>query len=200
MKKRTKSQLARHGKNLDFFFNSATNAQIEAGKRWYSDVNKFCNELAKEFKTTPLTVAQVISALSPRNKWQRNLIDCKSVFQAIKDGKEPHEIKVSTFHCNKFKAFDIAKNGKRIDASAPKTFNFLHNIAHLDKNALTIDVWHIRAIEKKNLAKTPIGTVAYEQIKALTIRKAESIGLTGFEFQAIIWISAQAFFNNKPTI
>lgn len=200
MKKRTKSQLARHARNLDFFFNRATNAQIEAGKRWYSDVNSFCNELANEFESTPLTVAQVISALSPRNKWKRNLIDCKAVFQAVKEGKEAHEIKVSTFHCNKFKAFDIAKNGKRIDASAPKTFNFLHNIAHLDKNALTIDVWHIRAIEKKNLSKTPIGTIAYEQIKALTIRKAESIGLTGFEFQAIIWLSAQSFFNKKPTV
>ena len=200
MKKRTKSQLARHSKNLDFFFNSATNAQIEAGKRWYYDVNQFCKELAKEFETTPLTVAQVISALSPRNKWRRNLIDCKVVFQAIKDGKEPHEIKVSTYHSNKFKAFDIAKNGKRIDASAPKTFNFLHNIAHLDKNALTIDVWHIRAIEKKNLAKTPIGIVAYDQVKELTIRKAEKIGLDGFEYQAIIWLSAQAFFKNKPTI
>jgi hypothetical protein len=200
MKKRTKNQLARHSKNLDFFFNRATNEQIEAGKRWYFDVNQFCNELAKEFETTPLTVAQVISALSPRNRWKRNLIDCKAVFQAIKDGKEPHQIKVSTYHCNKFKAFDIAKTGRRIDASAPKTFNFLHNIAHLDKNALTVDVWHIRAVEKKNLKKTPIGTVAYEQIKALTIRRAENIGLAGFEYQAIIWLSAQAFFKNKPLI
>jgi hypothetical protein len=40
-----------------------------------------------------------------------------------------------------------------------------------------------------------IGKIAYQQIKDLTIKKANKLGLTGFEFQAVIWLSAQKNIN-----
>ena len=42
-----------------------------------------------------------------------------------------------------------------------------------------------------------IGRVAYEQIKQLTLKKAAKLGLKGFEFQAILWLSAQTNINNN---
>lgn len=193
MKKQSKYELSKISQNLDYFFNLATPEEIKEGKRWYKLANEFCIDVAKEYKTTPLQVASVVSALSPRNKWGQNLIDAKKVFKAIEDGKEPEEIKVCTFHKNKFKAFELAKGNIFITEDSPKTYNFVRNIAHLDPTSLTIDIWHIRACLKRfqSIGNAQIGKLAYKQIKALTIKKANKLGLTGYEYQAVIWLSTQ---------
>ena len=198
MKQRTKLELRRISKNLDYFFNLATPEEITEGKQWYKLANHFCEHVAHEFNTTPLIVASVVSALSPRNRWAQNLIDAKKVFQAIEDGKEPEEIKVCTFNRNKYKAFELAKGNIFITEDSPKTYNFVRNIAHLDPSAVTIDIWHIRACLKRfqSIGSAQIGKIAYQQIKALTIKKAQKLGLTGYEYQAIIWIAAQNNINN----
>ena len=193
MKQQTKTELQKISRNLDYFFNLATNQQIKQGKVWYKLANQFCNDTAKEYNTTPLIVASVVSALSPRNNWVQNLKDAKKVFKAIKEGKEPEQIKVCTFHKNKFKAFELAKGNTYISENSQKTYNFVRNIAHLDTSALTIDIWHIRACLKqfKSIGNAQIGKLAYKQIKELTIKKANKLGLQGFEYQAIIWLSVQ---------
>lgn len=193
MKKQTTNELRRIKRNLDFFFNLATDEEIKEGRKWYKLANQFCIDTAKEYKTTPLIVASVVSALSPRNKWQQNLKDTISVFKAIKEGKRPEDIKVCTFHKNKFKAFELAKGNIFITEDSPKTYNFVRNIAHLDPTSLTIDIWHIRACLKQfmNIGSAQIGKLAYNQIKELTIKKANKLGLKGFEYQAILWLSVQ---------
>ena len=74
----------------------------------------------------------------------------------------------------------------------------MRNIAHLDPTALTVDIWHIRACLKqfKSISTAQIGKVAYKQIKDLTIKKANKLGLTGFEYQAVIWLATQNNINN----
>ena len=198
MRKQTKSELRKISKNLDYFFNLATPEDIKQGKEWYKLANKFCIDTAKEYNTTPLIVASVVSALSPRNRWEQNLVDAKKVFQAIEDGKSPEDIKVCTFHKNKFKAFELAKGNIFITEDSPKTYNFVRNIAHLDPTALTVDIWHIRCCLKqfKSIGNAQIGKLAYKQIKALTIKKAQKLGLKGFEYQAILWLSTQNNINN----
>jgi len=193
MKQQTKTELRKISKNLDYFFNLATDDEITEGRQWYKLANHFCNNVAREYNTTPLRVASVVSALSPRNRWTQNLIDAKKVFKAIEDGKSPEDIKVCTFHKNKFKAFELAKGNIFITEDSPKTYNFVRNIAHLDPTAVTIDIWHIRASLRqfKNIGSAQIGKLAYKQIKDLTIKKANKLGLTGYEYQAIIWISTQ---------
>ena len=108
MKKLSSYKLKKISKNLDYFFNLATNKEIKQGLNWYKVANKFCIDTAKEYNVTPLQVASVVSALSPRNKWEQNLKDAKKVFKAIEDGKSPEDIKVCTFHKNKFKALELA--------------------------------------------------------------------------------------------
>jgi len=193
MKKLSKYELKKVSKNLDYFFNLATNKDIESGKDWYKVANKFCINNAIKYNTSPLIVASIVSALSPRNKWKQNLKDTIKVLQAVRDGKQPEEIKVSTFHKNKYKAFNIAAGLRVITEDSRKTFNFVRNIAHLDPQALTVDIWHLRACLKqfKSIGSASIGRLAYEQLKSLTIKKAQKLGLKGYELQAIIWLSIQ---------
>ena len=198
MKKLNKYQLKKVSKNLDYFFNLATNKDIASGKEWYKVANQFCTDNATKYNTTPLIVASIVSALSPRNKWEQNLKDAIKVLEAVRDGKQPEEIKVCTFHLNKYKAFNIAKGLRVITQDSRKTYNFVRNIAHLDPQALTVDIWHLRACLKefKNIGNANIGKTAYEQIKSLTINKANKLGLEGYELQSIIWLSIQTNINS----
>ena len=191
MKELSKYKLNKISKNLDKFFNIATDDQIKEGLKWYQEANKIVLNIATEYKIDPYKVASVLSALSPRNKWKQNIADTIKVCKAWTEGKTPEDIKVCTFHTNKFKAFAILDDKVKITDKSLKTFNFVRNIAFLDPTALTVDIWHLRACFDKiiKIDNASIGRVAYRQIKKLTLAKAEKLGITGFEFQAIVWTS-----------
>lgn len=192
MKKLTNNQLLKVSKNLDKYFNLSTDEQIAEGLLWYKEANTFCIETAKKFGTTSCLVASIVSALSPRNKWKTNLKDTLSVLEAVSKGLGPTDIKVSTFHTNKFKAFAIANGQTEITNDSRKTYSFVRNVGQLDADRVTIDVWHLRACFGQTMG--PVGKLAYDQLESLTIRKAKRLGLKGFEYQAIIWGSIQANF------
>ena len=196
MKKLTKYQLRQIRKNLNFIFNLSTKKQISDGKQWYINANNICKDIAQKYQTDVLTAAQVIAALSPRNKWTQNIKDSYKIFDAVKNNIPAEKIKVCTFHTNKFKAYNIAKNKIEITDKSLKTYNFCKNIALLDKDSLTIDIWHLRACFNKSIKidSATIGRPAYQQIKRLTINKAHKLGLTGYQLQAIIWLTIQKYY------
>lgn len=196
MKKLTKYQLKKISSNLDYFFNNATKNEIKQGKLWYKNANDICKDIAQKYNTNVLTAANVISALSPRNKWNQNIKDAYKVFDAQKNNLHPEDIKVCTFHKNKFKAFNCIQNKVLITDKSLKTYNFVNNMAHLDNDFLTVDIWHLRACFNKSIQinSAAIGRIAYKQIKELTIKKANILGLKGFELQAIIWLTTQRLY------
>lgn len=198
MKKLSKYKLHKISKNLDYFFNIATKKEIKSGLAWYQDANKQASNIAKKYNLDVYKVAQVISALSPRNKWSQNIKDADKVCEAFTLGLHPTDVKVCTFHTNKFKAFNILANNISITNNSLKTFNFVNNIAYLSNDFLTVDIWHLRACFKDNISikSSFIGKLAYEQIKNITTAKAIRLGIKGFELQAIIWLTTQRYFNN----
>ena len=191
MKKLTPSQLRTIKKNLINTFDQATNEELREGKKWYEKANHFCLEMSTKYNVSPFTVASIVSALSPRNKWYKNLIDTETVLSAVQNGLDPEEVKVSTFHTNKYKAFAIARGTKVITEDSQKTYNFVRNVGLLDPNAVTVDVWHLRACKGKKIKSQSIGKIAYNQIKDLTLKLADNVGMTGFEYQAVVWVVAQ---------
>ena len=199
MKKLSKYKLNKISKNLDYFFNQANNKEINEGLQWYKNAHNFVIYTSNKYDLQPFRVASVVSALSPRNKWKQNLIDAEKVCEAFNLGLQPTDIKVCTFHTNKFKAFNILNSNTSITDKSLKTFNFVNNISYLCENSLTIDIWHLRACFNKviKIDNATIGRISYEQIKKLTINKAIKLGLKGYELQAIIWVTAQRLINNK---
>tara|TARA_R110001606_G_C15314615_1_gene643998 strand:- start:442 stop:1038 length:597 start_codon:yes stop_codon:yes gene_type:complete len=197
MKKLSKYKLKKISNNLDHFFNIASDQEILAGQNWYKNANLEANKIAKKYDLDIYKVAQVISALSPRNKWEQNLKDANKLCEAYTVGLHPTDIKVCTFHSNKFKAFNILASNTVITINSLKTYNFVNNIAYLHNDYLTVDIWHLRACFNNmiKIDSATIGKIAYQQIKDLTIKKANKLGLTGFEFQAVIWLSAQKNIN-----
>jgi len=190
MKQLTDIQLAEINSNLDNYFALATDSDIDNGIAWYKQAHYICKDLAKQYNVPIAVVASIVSALSPRNKWNQNIKDTITVLNAIHCNLSPDDIKVCTFHKNKYKAFLLGQRKAQITEQSLKTFNFVRNIADLDENCITIDVWHLRACFGKTVNNTPTPTI-YAQIKELTINKAKEKGLKGFEYQAIIWNSVK---------
>jgi hypothetical protein len=173
--------------NLRHFYNIASDEDRIKGKQWYVKANLYCEELAVKYGYNKTTVAAVLSQLSPRNKWERNLIDTETVLSAIKEGLGPEDVKVCTFNSNKVKAFKIAKLEETINIESPKTFSFLQNIAHLDERYVTVDIWHTRAAFNKMIPPKYLSTNLYNELQKITIQEAKELGLKGYEYQAIIW-------------
>jgi len=190
MKQLTDIQLAEINSNLDNYFALATDSDIDNGIAWYKQAHYICKDLAKQYNVPIAVVASIVSALSPRNKWNQNIKDTITVLNAIHCNLSPDDIKVCTFHKNKYKAFLLGQRKAQITEQSLKTFNFVRNIADLDENCITIDVWHLRACFGKTVNNTPTPTI-YAQIKELTINKAKEKDLKGFEYQAIIWNSVK---------
>jgi hypothetical protein len=182
-------------KRLDNVFNMATAKDIEDGKDWYIIANNEAQKLANEFNICPLKCAGVISALSPNNKWNQNLKDAYKVCKAFTEGKGANDVKVCTFNTNKFKAFAILKNLVQITNDSRKTYSFIRNVGSLDADRVTIDVWHLRACFGKD--KNTPSPLVYDQLEALTLRKAKKLGLKGYEYQAIIWVVIRNNYNNN---
>ena len=188
MKQLNYIQLAEINSNLDNYFALATDSDIDNGIAWYKQAHYICRDLAKQYNVPTEVVASIVSALSPRNKWNQNIKDTITVLNAIHHNLSPDDIKVCTFHKNKYKAFLLGQRKAQITEQSLKTFNFVRNIADLDENCITIDVWHLRACFGKTMKNAPTPTI-YNQIRRLTLAKAEAKGLKGFEYQAIIWNS-----------
>ena len=180
-------QLSKIRKNLRAFYKSATEDQIASGLNWYQDANRWCHKMSVQYGFDHEQVAQVLSALSPRNKWNRNKFDAEQVLKAVRSGKGPSDIKVCTFTSNKIKAFNILEGKLDITIDSPKTYSFVKNIAKLDQEFITVDVWHLRACFNQMINPKSLTAYRYKQIERVTKQEAAKVGLRGFEYQAIVW-------------
>ena len=196
MRKLTNYKIKQIKKNINYFYNNATKNEIIQGKQWYINANNEANKIAKKYNLDVYKVSQVISALSPRNKWSQNLKDADKLCEAFILGLQPTDIKVCTFHSNKFKAFNILSNNINITNNSLKTFNFVNNIAYLSSEHLTIDIWHIRSCLNSSIKidSANIGKIAYNQIRDITINIANKLNLTGYQLQAIVWVTSQRLY------
>lgn len=173
--------------NLRHFFNEADEDTVDAGRAWYLQANIWCELMAVRYGVSTYKVASVLSALSPRNKWERNKHDAESVLKTWRNGGKPEDINVCTFTSNKEKAFDILNNIQEIEPKSLKTRAFLLNIAYLDTEAITVDVWHLRACFDRMIVPKSLTPKVYDQLQKATLQVAKEFNIRGYEFQAVVW-------------
>ena len=179
-------QIRKIKNNLRYFYSQADQDQIDRGESWYLQANIWCETMAVKYGYPSEVVAEVLSALSPRNKWERNKVDAEAVLSAVRNNEPMNSVKVCTFNNNKEKAFDIARLKTRIVHGSPKTYAFVQNIAHLDEDYITVDVWHMRACFDRMIVPN-LTDLRYKQIEKATQQVAKEFDVRGYEFQAIVW-------------
>lgn len=174
-------------KNLKSLYSMATEGQIKQGLNWYPAAHATVEYIADGNKFPKETVCQVLSALSPRNRWHQNIKDTDTVLRAVTNGMTPEDISVNTFNHNKRKAFQIAKGTLDILRSSRKTYSFVQNILHHSDKVVTVDVWHMRAYYLKDV-EFRLTDSRYNKIESDTLKLAKKLGYKGYELQAILWV------------
>jgi hypothetical protein len=97
-----------YGNILAVFF-KATDLETINGAEWYPAANHAARIMASRYSVTLETAAGVMAALSPNNKWERNLTDADFMIRAYSAGGHDaaNSIKVGTYNANKIKALNI---------------------------------------------------------------------------------------------
>lgn len=184
--------------NIKAWLDIATRKQMREGKAWYKEAKRFTKTISKRYKIDRYTVAAVISALSPNNKWERNKQDAESMMKAFTGGEGIDSFKCCTYNANKRKAWSILEKGTKIAAKSPKTHAFAMNIGRLSEKHVTIDKWHIRAClckPREGITDTAesVTPIQYRRIEAITARIAEENKMKAYELQAIVWVTIKQY-------
>ena len=95
------------GKNILKIYDLSTPAERRYGVTWYANAYSDCERIANLFGLPVNVVVGVVSALSPNNKWERNIENAHVMCEAFIDGDEITSFPVSTYNAMKEKAWQI---------------------------------------------------------------------------------------------
>jgi len=188
---------ARNQKHIQALLDLASAAETAGGMTWYKDANQVAITLADRYEISEETAAGVIAALSPRNKWDRNLIDAENLIAAYVAGGAAacKSVKVCTFGANKKKAVEIllqnAGEAAALDIlSGPKLREFYSCILGRDDVCIDGHAYSIWFGDRVTLNKIPsIGKKLRQEIKNDYLKVAAKNNLKGYEVQAITWVA-----------
>ena len=184
-------------KNIIVIYKLAKPSEIKHGLTWYVNANSDCKEIAEKLELPLHIVIGVVSALSPNNKWERNIINAEDLCTAFINGQDMDSIKVSTYHKMKQKAWSILQSMPSYDETidilnGKKIVSFFRNISG-DETDITID-GHARNIyynDKQGLTtpNTNIKKNEYKDIQKAYTRASKKLGIKAYELQAITWVA-----------
>ena len=135
-------ELSPQAANIVAKFTLATTAEVVAGERWYTESYEIASRIARLHDLSTVKVAAVIAALSPNNRWERNIEDAENVITAFTHGYDQDvlEVKCCTYTANKLKALAILKAELPVYEDilrGPKTIEFFHCISDIQwKNSI----------------------------------------------------------------
>lgn len=159
---------------------SATPAQIEQAVQWYADAELVAHEMVGIFDARGIGVnientASIISAFSPRNRWSRNVLQALNFAHGMDNyvGLKNNLVMAENAMVNGFNAL-----------KGMKTNSFARNIAG-DENAVTIDVWMMRAA---GLTSDSPNKTQYRELSQAVTDVAMEYRMTPRAMQALIWI------------
>ena len=189
--------------NILSVYNLANAADTVTGTNWYPQAKRAAAVMASRYGIHIHEAAGVIAALSPRNRWERNLQDAENLIAAYAAaGTEGCAgIKVCTFSGNKAKAIRILSAGCITDAdvikilSGPKLAEFYSCIVGINDVCIDGHAYAIWFGERVTLANVPsIGVKLRREIKADYRQAAEILGVSPAECQAVTWCTWRRLF------
>ena len=93
--------------NIISIYRLATPEEKKSGVTWYPIALTECERIAIDLEIPINIVVGVVSALSPNNKWERNIQNARDLCFAYINGEHMESVKVSTYHPMRQKAWNI---------------------------------------------------------------------------------------------
>lgn len=180
--------------NILNIYDLANKAEIVDGLQWYKNANDICRDIASDTDLQLHVVVGVMAALSPSNKWDRNIIDCKQVIAAFQRGDSVESVKTCTYNNMKLKAWRILTEQGDVDNVATilngaKITDFYHCI--LGHNVCVIDghAYGIAFNQRLSMKAVPnIGKKLRRELQEVYIAAAKQRGIKAYEMQAVTWV------------
>ena len=205
----TYSQLSHNAREIVAKFTLATSQEVQLGCDWYPSALTIASRIANKYGLRTEVVAGVIAALSPNNRWERNIVDAEAIIKCWAAGGTRTDIlnvKVCTYGKMKAKAVDILTrdipiveilNGKKI-------IEFFNCITNPALNDVCIDghaysVWFGQRLTMKEVPA--IGKKLRHQIKTdycdatAFINEELDTAYTPADIQAITWVTHKRIYN-----
>jgi len=184
-------------KNIIAIYKLANPSEVKHGLTWYINAHADCKRIATQLELPINIVIGVVSALSPNNKWERNIVNAEDLCKAFLNGQDMDSIKVSTYHKMKQKAWHILETMPNYEETitilnGKKIISFYRNISG-DETDITID-GHARNIyynDRQGLTtpNTSIRKLEYLDIQKAYLRASKKLGIKAYELQAITWVA-----------
>lgn len=204
------SQLSHNAREIVAKFTLATSQEVQLGCDWYPSALAIANRISDKYGLRTELVVGVIAALSPNNRWERNIVDAEAIIKCWAAGgtrTDMLNVKVCTYGKMKEKAVDILTptdrpiteilNGKKL----VEFFNCITNPA-LDDVCIdghAYSVWFGQRLTMKDVP--PIGkklraTIKQDYRDACTFINEElSCFFTPADIQAITWVTHKRIHN-----
>jgi hypothetical protein len=168
------------------------------GATFYSEAKSICAEIAADCSLPLDSVAGVVAALSPNNRWERNVADARRLCAAYHSGGIDHasDVKVATFHNNKHKALAILSGSPSLDVLGGLKVRAFYS-AIMGKDAIVIDghayaIWRGEHIPTTSTPKIP--PKLYDAIVSDYVKASEALSvvmgrqLSAVTVQATTWL------------
>jgi len=180
-------------------YDLATVTDKNQGLNWYARALDFADNLGEVYDINYTTIVGVIAALSPRNRWERNMQDAETMVKVYANGgtyDDLMNLKVCTFKTGKCKAAEIL-TGKVTNRQelldilkGPKLQEFFNCIlGDVDDVCIDGHAYSIWVGDRITLADVPsIGKKLRDKIKSDYQKAAKEIGIKPHELQAITWV------------
>ena len=188
-------------RNILAVFALASRGEHVEGRSWYSRANAIACEIANEHGISVEQAAGCIAALSPSNRWERNIVDAENLVRAFTIGgaDEAMNVKVATYGKMKTKAIQMLEsnygeeetilNGRKIVAFYRCIMGYGDTVC-VDGHAYCI--WfgdRMTLASVPNIGKRLYQEITEDYIEAARILTESGNGITCYELQAVTWVA-----------
>ena len=209
----TYAQLSVNAREIVAKFTLATSQEVQLGCDWYRSALNIAGRIASKYHIRVEVAAGVIAALSPNNRWERNIIDAEAIIKCWASGGTDEDIlavKVCTYTKMQEKAlailrFDIYhKSSITGILNGPKIIEFFNCITNPALNDVCIDghayrVWFGQRLTMKqvpNIGKKLRQQIKTDYVDATTFINEElNESFTPADIQAITWVAHKRIHN-----
>lgn len=185
-----------HGHILAAFF-AANPIELASGSQWYAEALSHCETIAADTGLPLHAVAGVIAALSPNNKWARNVSDAAALCSIYVAGTAADcaSLKVSTFGANKKKALAILAGADPLSVLGGLKVRAFYECI-LGRDAVCIDghayaIWlgrYVPTTATPKISAKLYASISQDYRQAThTINQITGCQYTAAQIQAITW-------------
>ena len=188
--------------NILACFEQVTDQELHHGKTWYATAKDNCQAMADIYELPLHIVVGVVAALSPTNRWERNLVDANNMLKVFVEGGYVEDTAPCTYKTMRDKAWSILEQMPKdewdveIILKGPKITDFFwcimgYNVCVIDGHA-----WCIANADRRTMQEVPsIGKKLRNELQTAYMLAAKQHNMTAYEMQAATWVAWKRIHN-----